>query len=147
MRVADTVCLLEDSAFQFSHQDRTNECKLVNKERKQLQHEFKIYLEKYFKDLLGKSVDHIKVTIWSDLLIIQGEGFLTDPEKFIATTPKGSSLVKASRMQVAKQCAVDNTVYFEEKLGARCIYQTFDVEATKNFWIQVMVFDQLLIDQ
>lgn len=147
MMMEDSVCLLEDLAFQFSHQDHSNEFKLINKERRQLQHEFKIYLEKYFKDLLGKSVDHIKITIWADLLIIQGEGFLTQPEKYIATTPKGSTLVKASRMQVAKQCAVDNTAYFEEKLGAKCIYQTFDVDANKNFWIQVIVFDQLLIDQ
>jgi len=56
-------------------------------------------------------------------------------------------VVKAARMQVAKQHSIDNLPYFEEKLGAKCIHQTYDVESENDFWIHVMVFDQVLIEQ
>lgn len=121
--------------------------KLSNKQRRTLQHEFKIHLDKYFKDLIGKGLDYSKVIIWDDMIIIRGERFLTEVETFIATTPKGSNLVKASRLQVAKQFAIDNLPYFEEKLEAKCVHQTYDVDSCQDFWIHVMVFDQLLIEQ
>ena len=60
--------------------------KLNDRQRKQLQHELKIYMEKYFKQKLGKGVDHTKVIIWDDMVIIRGEGFLTEPEKYIVET-------------------------------------------------------------
>lgn len=123
-----------------------NDYKLSNKQRKQLQHEFKIYMEKYFKDKLGKGVDYTKVIIWDDMLIIRGEKFLTEPEKYIINN-SGSDMVKAARMQVAKQHSIDNLPYFEEKLGARCIHQNYDVESENDYWIHVMVFDQRLIEQ
>ena len=123
------------------------EYKLSNKQRKQLQHEFKIYMEKYFKSKLGKGVDYTRVIIWDDMLIIRGEKFLTEPEKYIVQTSSGQDVVKAARMQVAKQHSIDNLPYFEEKLGAKCIHQTYDVESENDFWIHVMVFDQVLIEQ
>ena len=146
--MANMVYLLdkkEQVAIQSNIHD--NECKLTNKQRRQLQHEFKIHLEKYFKGLLGKGSDYTKVTIWDDMVIVRREGFLTEPEKYITTTQNGDNLVKASRMQITKQYAIDNISYFETQLGAKCIHQTVDVESKKDFWIHVMVFDQLLIEQ
>lgn len=75
--MTDSVCLIEDSSFQFSHRE---------------------------------SADHLTVTISSDLLIFRSEGFLTQPEKYIAMTSKGNTFVKASRMLIAKQFALENTV-------------------------------------
>ena len=64
---------------------------LGERERRQLQHELKIYMEKYFKSKLGKGVDHTEVTIWEDLLVIRGEGFLTEPEKYMSTQRKAKN--------------------------------------------------------
>jgi uncharacterized protein YbcI len=137
----------DGASFQYHlHDNKLNESKLTNKQRRQLQHEFKIHLEKYWINLIGKGSDFTKVTIWNDMLILRCEGFLTDPEKYVAAAPKGSKLVKESRMHIAKQFAVDNVPYFEAKLGANCIHQTFDVESNKDFWIHVIIFDQLLIE-
>ena len=119
---------------------------LTNKQRRQLQHEFKIHMEKYAKKLIGKGSDNTKVIIWDDMLILRCEGFLTEPERFITTTAGGVNLVKGSRMEIAKQFAIDKVPFFEEFLGANCIHQTFDVEADKDFWIHVMVFDKQLIE-
>mgnify|MGYP000954233527 CR=1 FL=1 len=52
---------------------------LDERERKRMQHELKIYMEQYFKSKLGKGVDHTKVTIWEDLMVIRGEGFIPLP--------------------------------------------------------------------
>ena len=91
---------------------------------KQLQHEFKIYMEQYFKRTLGKSVETTWINICEDLLIIRGEGFLTEPEKFIVKTPQGKEVIRASRMHVVQQHIVDNLSYFEMKLQAKAIHQT-----------------------
>lgn len=117
---------------------------LTEQERKKLQHEFKIYMEQYFKVTLGKSVDKTKITIWEDLLIIRGEGFLTEPEKFILKTPLGKDAVRAARIHVVQQHIVDNVPYFEEKLRARAIHQTYEVEAERDFRMHVIVFDRML---
>lgn len=123
-----------------------NEGKLTFKQRKLLQHEFTLHLEKYFKELIGKGSNYTNVIIWNNMVIIRGEGFLTDPEKFVALEMEGSNLVKLTRMQVAKQISIDNVPYFESKLGANCIRQSFDVDAKNDFWVHIMVFDQLLIE-
>lgn len=120
--------------------------KLCEQKRKQLQHEIKVYMEKYFKQKLGKGVDYTKIIIWDDMLIIRGERFLTEPEKYIVETPMGKDVVRAARMQVAKQHSVDNTAYFEELLHARSIHQTYDIEPEKDFWIHVIVFDRCLTE-
>lgn len=127
--------------------DKSNEYKLNQKQRKQLQHEFKVYMEKYFKSKLGKGVDYTKVIIWDDMLIIRGEKFLTEPEKYIIQTPSGREVVNSARMQVAKQHSIDNLAYFEERLGAKCIHQTYDIESENDFWIHVMVFDKILVEE
>lgn len=67
------------------------EYKFDNKQRRQLQHDIKIHLENYLKELLGKGNGSTKVLIWQDVLIIRGERFLTEPEKFIAKTAKGAN--------------------------------------------------------
>jgi uncharacterized protein YbcI len=41
-------------------------------------------------------------------MVIRGERFLTEPEKFIVQTPSGKEVVKAARMHVAQQHAIDN---------------------------------------
>jgi uncharacterized protein YbcI len=56
-------------------------------------------------------------------------------------------MVKAARLQVAKKHSDDNLSYFEEKLGAKCIHQTYDVESENDYWIHVMVFDRVFIEQ
>ena len=120
---------------------------ITSKQRKQLQHEIKSYMQSYFKNKLGKASDFAKVIIWNDMLILRGQYFLTQPEKYIIQTPVGCDMVKAARMLVAKQHSIDNLTYLEEKLGAKCIHQTYDVDAKNDYWIQVMIFDKVLIEQ
>jgi Uncharacterized conserved protein len=114
------------------------------RQRKQMQHELKIYMEKYFKRKLGKSVDYTKITIWDDMLLIQGERFLTEPEKYIVHTTAGKDVVNNARMHVARQHAIDNVPYFETLLGAKVIHQTYMVEAENDFWMHALVFDRIL---
>jgi len=121
-----------------------NAQKLNERQRKQMQHELKIYMEKYFKQKLGKSVDYTKIIIWDDMLIIQGERFLTEPEKYIVTTTAGKDVINNARMHVARQHAIDNVPYFEALLGAKAIHQTYMVEAENDFWMHVVVFDRVL---
>jgi uncharacterized protein YbcI len=120
--------------------------KLDDRERKHLQHELKVYMEQYFKQKLGKGVDYTKIVIWDDMLIIRGEGFLTDPEKYIVATPTGKDLVNSARMQVAKQHSIDNLPYLETILGATAIHQTYMIEAENDFWMHVVVFDKILTE-
>ncbi|MDD3365136.1 MAG: DUF2294 domain-containing protein [Syntrophomonas sp.] len=120
--------------------------KLNDRQRKQLQHELKIYMEKYFKQKLGKGVDHTKVIIWDDMVIIRGEGFLTEPEKYIVATTAGKDLVNSARMQVCKQHSIDNMPYFETVLGAKAIHQTYMIEAEGDFWMHAIVFDRVLTE-
>lgn len=120
--------------------------KLNDQQRRQLQHVFKIYMEKYFKEKMGKGVDHTKIIIWGDMMIIRGEGFLTEPEKYIVATESGKDVVNAARRQVAKQHTIDNLAYIEEILSARVIHQLYDIEAEKDFWMHVMVFDRVLTE-
>ncbi len=120
--------------------------KLDDRQRRQLQHELKLYMEKYFKKKLGKGVDYTRITIWEDMLIIRGERFLTDPELYIIQTPAGKEVVRAARMQVARQHSIDNLEYFEKVLQAKAIHQTYDIEPEKDFWIHVVVFDRMLTE-
>jgi uncharacterized protein YbcI len=120
--------------------------KLNDQQRRQLQHEFKIHMEQYFKDKLGKGVDYTKIVIWEDMVIIRGEGFLTTPEKFINETPSGREVVRAARMQVVKQHAIDNNPYFENRLEAKVIHQAYELEPENDFWMHVMVFSRILTE-
>lgn len=122
------------------------EYSLTYKQRKQLQHEIKNYATKYFKNLLVKAAEYHKVMIWNDMLIIRAKNLLTEAEKQIIQLPGGNEKVKETRMQVAKQFAVDNSAYLEEKLGAKCIHQMYDVDPKQDFWIHSMVFDKVLIE-
>jgi len=117
---------------------------LNERERKKMQHELKLYMEKYFKSKLGKGVDHTKVTIWEDLMVIRGEGFLTEPEKYIVNTAAGQDVVNAARMRVAEQHSQDNVPYFEKLFQAKVIHEAFLVDAQKDFWMHVLVFDHVL---
>ncbi len=120
--------------------------KMDDRQRRHMQHELKVYMEQYFKKKLGKGVDYTKVVVWEDMLIIRGERFLTDPEIYIVETSAGQDVVRAARMQVAWQHAIDNVPYFEEKLQAKAIHQTYDVEPERDFWIHVVVFDRVLTE-
>lgn len=120
--------------------------KLDDKDRRQLQHELKLYMEQYFKQKLGKGVDYTQVIVWKDMIIIRGERFLTEPELYIVKTPAGKEVVRAARMQVARQHSIDNVPFFEELLNARVIHQTYDIEPENDFWIHVMVFNRILTE-
>jgi uncharacterized protein YbcI len=124
--------------------DVTDGIKLDDIQRRKLQHEFKLYMEQYFKRKLGKGVDHTKIVIWEDMLILRGEGFLTEPEKYIVATAEGELVVRAARLQVARQHSLDNVPYFEERLQAKVIHQTYDIEPENDFWMHVMVFNRIL---
>ncbi|MGI5925818.1 MAG: DUF2294 domain-containing protein [Thermacetogeniaceae bacterium] len=127
--------------------DRNDARERMNEQqRKKMQHEFKIYMEQYFKRTLGKSVTTTKINIVEDMLIIRGEGFLTEPEKFIVRTPRGKDAIRSSRMHVVQQHIIDNLPYFEKRLGAKGIHQTYEVEAENDFWMHVIVFDRVLTD-
>jgi uncharacterized protein YbcI len=140
----------QDKKRETNHHDHVDDNptfgSLTNKQRKQLQHELKLHVEKYGKLLIGKGSDYTKLTIWDDMMILRCEGFLTEPEKIISATPLGSSLINKSRMQIAEQFGKDTLSYFEAKLGAKCIHQSYDVESEKDFFIYIMVFDKFLID-
>ncbi len=123
-----------------------NHMKLDDQQRRHMQHELKIYMEQYFKQKLGKGVEYTKIVIWDDMIIVRGERFLTDPEIYITETPAGKEVVRAARMQVARQHSIDNVPYFEEKIQAKVIHQTYDIEPEKDFWIHVMVFDRILTE-
>ena len=131
-------------------ENSSSECvrglRLNERERKHLQHQLKIYMEKYFKEKLGKGVDYTKVIIWDDMLIIRGEGFLTEPEKYIVETTAGKDVVNSARMQVAKQHSIDNIPYLENLLEAKAIHQTYMIEAENDFWMHVIVFDRVLTE-
>lgn len=118
--------------------------KLNERQRKQMQHELKIYMERYFKQNLGKSVDNTKIIIRDDMVIIRGEGFLTEPEKYIVATTAGKDVVNDARMYVARQHAIDNVPYFESLVNAKAIHQTLMVEAENDFWMHTIVFDRAL---
>ena len=120
--------------------------KLDDRQRRQMQHELKVYMEQYFKKKLGKGVDYTKVVIWEDMLIIRGERFLTEPEIYITETTMGREVVRAARMQVARQHSIDNMPYFEELLQAKAIHQTYDIEPEKDFWMHIIVFDRMLTE-
>lgn len=122
------------------------ENKLNDNQRKKYQHEIKIYMEKYFKAKLGKGVDHTKIILWEDMLIIRGKGFLTEPEKYIVETTAGVEVVNSARMQVARQHAIDNLQLFEEGLGAKALHQTYMIDAENDFWMHVVVFDRMLTE-
>ena len=124
----------------------TSRTKLNDQQRRQLQHEFKKYMEQYFKEKLGKGVDYTKIVIWDDMLIIRGEGFLTTPEIFIVKTTHGKEVIKASRMQVVQQHAIDNVPYFESKLDAKAIHHGFTMEPENDFWMHVIVFNRVLTE-
>ena len=118
--------------------------RLDEKKRRKVQHELKLYMEKYFKSMLGKGVDKTTVTLWEDVLIIRGEGFLTEPEKYIASTPQGKEAINSARMHVAKEHSAQNVPYFEKLLSAKVIHEAFLIEAERDFWMHVMIFDRIL---
>jgi uncharacterized protein YbcI len=120
--------------------------KLDERQRKQMQHELKVYMEQYFKRKLGKGVDYTKIVIWEDMLIVRGERFLTEPELYIVQTPAGKEVVRAARMEVARQHSIDNVPYFEEKLHAKAIHQTYDIEPESDFWMHIVIFDRALTE-
>jgi uncharacterized protein YbcI len=139
--MSSTISFINNMPLAFDSTSKLNE-----KQRKQLQHELKIYMEKYFKQKLGKGVDRTRVIIWEDMLIIRGEGFLTEPEKYIVETTAGKDVVNSARMQVARQHSIDNMPYFESILGSNAIHQTYMIEAEKDFWMHVVVFDRVLTE-
>lgn len=134
------------SIYKIYSNEHSQECKLDERQRRQKQHELKIYMDKYFKEKLGKGVDYTKIIISNDMLIIRGERFLTEPEKYIVGTKSGNEVVNQARMHVARQHSIDNMPYFEKLFGAKAIHETYMVEAEKDFWMHTIVFDRVLTD-
>ena len=126
----------------FSLEKSKTKPKLSDQQRRQLQHEFKLHMEKYFKEKLGKGVDYTRITICEDMLIIRGEGFLTEPEKFIAQTSSGRKTIRAARAHVAMQHFQDNIGYFEKRLDAKVLHNLGGMEPDKDFWMNTLVFDR-----
>ncbi|MGI6067062.1 MAG: DUF2294 domain-containing protein [Bacillota bacterium] len=125
--------------------DKKNSPQLFNEQqRKQLQHEIKLYLQRYGKENLGKGADYCKVNICDDLLIIRGEGYLTEPEKYIARTPSGREKIRASRIEVIIAYWQDNKSYFEEKLQAKVVHHIYDLDPGNDFWMHTIMFDRQL---
>ncbi len=128
----------------FIKKDGETQQLLDEYQRKQIQHDIKIFMEQYYKQKLGKGVELTKVNICEDMLIIRGERFLTLPELYIARTSSGEESVRAARMQVVLRHVMDNVPYFEERLNAKVIRQVYDVDSKNDFWMHVMVFDRVL---
>lgn len=126
--------------------ESTQEYKYDERQRKQKQHDLKIYVDKYFKEKLGKGVDYTKVIISNDMLIIRGKRFLTEPEKFIAATAEGNKVINESRMHVAIQHSIDNIPYIEKLFGAKVICESYTIKAENDFWMHVIIFDRVLAD-
>ena len=120
--------------------------KLNDTQRRQMQDEITVHMDEYFQTKLGQGVDYTRVVIWEDMLIIRGERFLTEPEIYIAETAAGREVVREARMQVARQHAIDNVPYFEDKLQASAIHQVYDVEPENDYWIHVMLFNRVLTE-
>lgn len=110
----------------------------------QLQIEFTTFMDEYFEQKLGQKIKSSTVTIGEDMVFIRGQGFLTEPEKYIAQTAAGREVVNTARIQVARQHSVDNVPYFELRLDAKVIHQAFNIEAENDFWMHIMVFDRVL---
>lgn len=117
-----------------------------DQERRKVQHEIRIYLMQYFKRILGRGIDDLKICIFEDILIIKLTGFLTEPEKYIIrNTPDGSNLIRAARIQVGEQNVIDNTAYFEKELKAKIIFQSCDMDPKNDFACHLIIFDRMLI--
>jgi uncharacterized protein YbcI len=116
----------------------------LDQERRKLQHEIKTYMILYFKRILGRGVDEVKITIFEDMLIIRLKGFLTEPEKYIVNTPNGKEIVRASRRQVGDQHVIDNIPYFEETLKAKVVYHSYDIDPENDFAGHLIVFNHVL---
>ncbi|HAN94563.1 MAG TPA: hypothetical protein DCQ17_03245 [Firmicutes bacterium] len=71
---------------------------------------------------------------------------MSQPEKYIASSAAGQEVVSSARMHVAKQHSADNTPYFERLLQAQVLHEAFLVDAKKDFWLHVMVFDRVLTE-
>lgn len=132
------------SAFSYGN-SKKGRGKLSEQEVKQLQHEINIFVQKYCKETVGKGSDQIKSWIVDDMFIIRGEGFLTDAEKFIAQTPAGSEMVRASRYQGLLRFLHEYNAYLEERFSAKVLHNIFDTEPDKDFWMHTVVFDRRLI--
>ena len=140
----EAVTIVQSIQAKIINGKESQDKRLNEQELKRRQHELKIYMEQYFKRTLGKSVDTTRITIVEDMLVIRGEGFLTEPEKYIVMTPQGKDAIRASRMHVVEQHIIDNVPFFEKLLNAKAIHHTYEVEAHNDFWIHAIVFDRVL---
>ena len=77
--------------------------KFTEDQLRQKLHKLKIYIQKFSKYEVGKGSDEIKTNFCEDTIIFRGKGFLTEPEKYIAQTPDGSKMIRASRITASGQ--------------------------------------------
>lgn len=116
--------------------------KFNEQEIKQLQHEITIYTQQWSKEKVGKGSNIIKVLIFQDMLIYRGEGILSDTEKYISQV--NPDIIREARARVLAEYWPELMEYLEEILKAQIIHHIFDIEAEKDFWMHVIVFDQYL---
>lgn len=116
--------------------------KFNEQEIKQLQHEITIYTQQWSKEKVGKGSNIIKVLIFQDMLIYRGEGILSDTEKYISQV--NPDIIREARHRVLAEYWPELVEYLEKILKAQIIHHIFDIEAQKDFWMHVIVFDQYL---
>lgn len=115
---------------------------LSEAEKKQLQHEINIYVQKYSKETVGKGSDFIKSYIFEDMFIIRGEGFLSEAEKYLSQTPSGCETVRASRMEGIRRFLDIYNQLLQEKFHALVVRNFFDVKPKTDSWAHMVVFDR-----
>ena len=121
--------------------------RLNDQERRQLQHEFKIYMEKYFKDKLGKGVDKTKIVIWDDMLVIRGEGF-NRAGKIHQQYPVGKRGGRGGSNAGGKTaCDRQRGLFLNRGWGATAIHHAYELEPENDFWMHVIVFDRVLTEK
>lgn len=120
--------------------------KLSELKIKQFQHEIKNHIQQFSKDNVGKGSDYVKCTIFEDMMILRGEGFLTELEKYVARTPSGSEKIKASRIEVIERSDEEFRIYLEQLLEAKELHRVYNVEPHNNFWMDIHVFDRRLTE-
>lgn len=109
---------------------------------RQLQHEIKTHIQQFSKTNVGKGSDYIKCSIYDDMLILRGSGFLSEMELYISQTPKGCEKIIASRIEVIERSHQEFKEYLEEKFGAKEIHRAYSIEPSTNFWIDIHLFDR-----
>lgn len=115
---------------------------LTEKKRKEIQHDMKIFTEQYFKSLLGKGLDVVRVQIFEDLVVIRGIGFLTCAELNIAkSSVAGANQIRELRMSLSGGYLDAAADKLTSLLGVKILQKLADVNSSSDFVMGVFVLD------